>query len=57
MKKKQKLKNGIVHRKGEQQEEIEHEELKQEVFFLRREKMFLRNEKYSKTRFFGKNKS
>ena len=31
--KKQKLKKGRVHRKGEQQEEIEQEELKQEVFF------------------------
>ena len=38
-KKKQKLKQGRVHRKGEQQEEIEQEEGKQEVFF-RREKMF-----------------
>ena len=43
--KKQKLKNGRVHRKGEQQEEFEQEEVKQEVFFLRREKMFSRNEK------------
>ena len=31
--KKQKLKKGRVHRTGEQQEEIEQEELKQEVFF------------------------
>ena len=30
---KQKLKKGRVHRKGEQQEEIEQEELKQEFFF------------------------
>ena len=42
--KKQKLKKGRVHRKGEQQEEIEQEELKQEVFF-KEGKDVLKNEK------------
>ena len=37
MKKKQKLRKGRVHRKGEQQEEIEQAESKQDFFFSKKE--------------------
>ena len=56
--KKQKLKKGRVHRKGEQQEEFEQEEVEQGDFFFSKKKTegkdSLRIEKKAKQKFLSK---